>query len=57
MKELSLQELKDTEFEMLKIFDAFCKENNITTYGFALSDPENIYRVVMGEKIGTKMHN
>ena len=45
----------------LKAFDmtavTFCKENNITTYGFALSDPENIYRVVMGEKIGTKMHN
>ena len=45
----------------LKAFDmtavSFCKENDITTYGFALSDPENIYRVVMGEKIGTKMHN
>lgn len=45
----------------LKAFDmtavSFCKENNITTYGFALSDPENIYRVVMGEAIGTKMHN
>lgn len=45
----------------LKAFDmtavTFCKENNITTYGFALSDPENIYRVVMGEKIGTRMHN
>ena len=29
MKELSLQELKDIEFDMLKMFDAFCKENNI----------------------------
>ena len=29
MKELSLQELKDIEFDMLKVFDAFCKENNI----------------------------
>ena len=29
MKELTLQELKDTEFEMLKLFDDFCKENNI----------------------------
>ncbi len=29
MKELTLQELKDIEFEMLKVFDAFCKENNI----------------------------
>ena len=32
MKELTLQELKDIEFEILKLFDAFCKENNITYY-------------------------
>ncbi|MBQ3182953.1 MAG: LicD family protein [Clostridia bacterium] len=32
MKELSLQELKDIEFEMLKVFDTFCKENNIRYY-------------------------
>ena len=29
MKELTLQELKDIEFDILKKFDAFCKENNI----------------------------
>ena len=29
MKELTLQELKDIEFEILKMFDAFCKKNNI----------------------------
>lgn len=29
MKELSLQELKDIEFEMLKMFHSFCVENNI----------------------------
>ncbi len=29
MKELTLQELKDIEFDILKVFDAFCKENNI----------------------------
>jgi len=29
MKELTLQELKDIEFNLLKVFDAFCKENNI----------------------------
>lgn len=34
MKELTLQELKDIEFEILKVFDAFCKENNIR-YFFA----------------------
>ena len=32
MKELSLQELKDVEFDILKTFDAFCKENNIRYY-------------------------
>lgn len=44
----------------LKAFDltavSFCNENNIDCYAFALSDPENIYRAVMGESIGTKMH-
>ena len=29
MKELSLQELKDFELDILKMFDSFCKENNI----------------------------
>ena len=28
-------------------------DNHIPILVFALSDPENIYRVVMGEKIGT----
>lgn len=32
MKELTLQELKEIEFEILKMFDAFCKENNIKYY-------------------------
>ena len=32
MKELTLDELKAVEFEILKFFDAFCKENNITYY-------------------------
>ena len=32
MKELTLQELKETELEILKMFDAFCKENNIKYY-------------------------
>ena len=29
MKELSLQELKEIEFEIMKMFDTFCKENKI----------------------------
>lgn len=32
MKELSLQELKEIEFDSLKMFDAFCKENHIRYY-------------------------
>ena len=29
MKELTLQELKTIEFDILKMFDTFCRENNI----------------------------
>lgn len=32
MKELSLQEIKEIEFEILKMFDGFCKENHIRYY-------------------------
>lgn len=32
MKELTLQELKEIEFSILKVFDAFCKENGIRYY-------------------------
>lgn len=32
MKELTLQELKEIEFDILKMFDTFCKENNIRYY-------------------------
>ena len=34
----------------------FCMENNLSCYAFALQDPQNIYRVVMGERVGTEMH-
>lgn len=35
----------------------FCMDNNIKTYAFALKDPMNIYRAVMGENVGTETHN
>lgn len=35
---------------------SFCAENDIDTFAFALSDPENIYDAVMGNARGTKMH-
>ena len=45
----------------LRAFDMsaviFCRDNNIEAYGFGLTDPENIYRAVMGEPVGTRMHN
>jgi isopentenyl phosphate kinase len=31
-------------------------DNGICCYAFELRDPENIYRVVMGEHIGTELH-
>ncbi len=34
----------------------FCMENDISAYAFELKDPMNIYRVIMGEKIGTEIH-
>lgn len=44
----------------LKAFDltaiSFCNENNIDSFAFALSEPENIYNAIMGKAIGTKMH-
>ncbi len=44
----------------LRAFDmtavSFCNENNIDAYAFGLSDPSNIYNVVMGTATGTKMH-
>ena len=35
---------------------AFCMANDLTAYAFELKDPMNIYRVAMGEKIGTELH-
>ena len=44
----------------LRAFDMsaviFCRDNGIEAYGFGLADPENIYRAVMGEPVGTRMH-
>lgn len=46
--------------KQLRVFDftaiSFCEENDIDSFAFGLSDPDNIYRAVMGEAVGTKMH-
>ncbi len=52
--EISYQEVLEKD---LKVMDstatALCKDNKIPLQVFAISDPENIVRVVKGEKIGT----
>ena len=35
---------------------SFCMDKNIPILAFGLSDPENIYRAVMGENVGTTVH-
>ena len=51
---------KDVLAKELKALDltaaAFCMDNDIRAYAFELKDPMNIYRVAMGEKIGTELH-
>ncbi|MDR2532776.1 MAG: UMP kinase [Oscillospiraceae bacterium] len=48
---------KDILVNGLRVMDgtaaAMCLENNIPLIVFNLDDPDNIYRAVMGEKIGT----
>lgn len=52
---------KDVLAQDLKVMDstatALCKDNNIPLQVFAISDPENIVRVINGEKIGTFVSN
>ncbi len=56
---VKFDEIKYSEIleKNLKVIDSsaatICKENNIPTFVFALSDPENIVRAVAGENIGT----
>ncbi len=44
----------------LRAFDmtavSFCNDNDITSFAFALSNPDNIYDIIMGRSTGTKMH-
>ena len=35
---------------------SFCMDKNMPILAFGLSDPENIYRAVMGENVGTIVH-
>ena len=56
--DLTYRQMLDENLRALDMSSAiFCMDNNINGYAFGLADPENIYRVVMGEAVGTAIHN
>ena len=56
--DLTYRQMLDENLRALDVSSAiFCMENDINGYAFGLADPENIYRAVMGEAIGTAIHN
>ena len=56
-EELTYQEMIAKKLKALDLTAAtFCLDNDIRSYAFGLDDPMNIYRVVMGERIGTELH-
>lgn len=56
--ELTYRQIIDQNLKALDLSAMiFCMENNVSGYAFGLADPENIYRVVMGEPVGTLIHN
>ena len=57
-EELTYQQIVDQNLRALDMTATIiCQDNDVRSYAFGLSDPENIYRVVMGERIGTEIHN
>ena len=55
--EITYKEVVDKELKALDLTaTTFCMDNDIKCYAFELKDPMNIYRVIMGEKIGTELH-
>ena len=55
--EITYREVLDKQLKALDLSaTTFCMENDIKVCAFGLKDPENIYRVVIGEKIGTEIH-
>ncbi len=55
--EITYKEVLDKELKALDLTaTTFCMDNDIKCYAFELKDPMNIYRVIMGEKIGTELH-
>lgn len=55
--EITYKEVIEKELKALDLTaTTFCMDNGIRCYAFELKDPMNVYRVVMGEKIGTELH-
>ena len=55
--EITYKEVLDKQLKALDLSaTTFCMENNIRVCAFGLKDPENIYRVAIGEKVGTEIH-
>ena len=55
--EITYKEILDKQLKALDLSaTTFCMENNIKVCAFGLKDPENIYKVIIGEKIGTEIH-
>ena len=55
--EITYKEVLKNELKALDLTaTTFCMENDIKVYAFELKDPMNIYRVAIGEKIGTELH-
>lgn len=55
--DISYAEVISKELKALDLTAAaFCLDNDIKAYAFELKDPMNIFRVAMGEKIGTELH-
>lgn len=55
--EITYKDILSNELKALDLTAAaFCMDNDIDSYAFGLRDPMNIYRVIMGEHIGTVLH-
>ncbi len=55
--EITYKEVIERELKALDLTaTTFCMDNDIKCYAFELKNPMNIYKVVMGEKIGTELH-
>lgn len=55
--EITYKEVLDKELKALDLTaTSLCMDNDIKCYAFELKDPMNIYKVIMGEKIGTELH-